>query len=247
MEELIGMPIGASDGEIGKIKDIYFDDHRWVVRYLVVETGGWFEDRKVLVSPFAVTGIDWDLRTVQVNLTRQQVRQSPSFDTDKPVSRQHEIEFYGYYGYPYYWGGPLLWGVSLYPLMPAGPIPHVNQAQPGHAEAPADWRLRSASEVTGYRIKATDDLIGHLENFLIDGESWAIRYLIVDTRNWWPGKHVVIPPQWIKRLDWEENCVHVDVTRNTVQHAPEYEPALEFSRANEASLYQYYQRPVYWE
>jgi len=247
MEKLIGMSIAASDGEIGRVKDIYFDDHRWAARYLVVQTGGWLEDKKVLISPYAITGIDWDLRVVQVDLTRQRVKASPSLDTNKPVSRQHEMEFSGYYGYPYYWSGPFSWGESLYPLLPTGAVAHVNQVVPGRAELPADGHLRSAREVTSYNIQATDDSIGHLEDFLVDDESWAIRYLVVDTKNWWPGKHVVIPPQWIKRLDWDEMRVHVDVTRDTVQHAPEYDPSLEFSRAGETSLYQHYARASYWQ
>jgi len=247
MEKLIGMSIATSDGEIGKVKDIYFDDHRWAARYLVVETGGWLDDRQVLISPFAVKSIDFAHRIVQVNLTRQQVKGSPSFDTNKPVSRQHEIEFHSSYGYPYYWSGPLLWGESLYPVTPTGVVPHINDAPPGGTEAPADRHLRSAREVTGYHLQASGDAVGHLEDFLVEDESWAIRYLIVDTHNWWPGKHVVIPPQWIKGLDWDDKLVNVDVTPDAVQHAPEYDPSLEFSRAHELSLYQHYEQPGYWQ
>lgn len=248
MEKLIGMTIGASDGEIGKIKDIYFDDARWAARYLVVDTGGWLEQRNVLFSPFSIERIDWDLRIVHVRLTRQQVRSSPSYDTDKPVSRQHEMEFLAYYGYPGYWGGPLLWGAIPYPVMPVHALPPVNEALPEDAEAaPLDSHLRSAVEVTGYNLRATDDTIGHLQDFMIDDQSWAIRYIVVDTRNWWPGKHVVIPPQWIRQLDWSENVVNVDVSRDTVRQAPEFDPALEFSRDYETSLHRHYRRPGYWE
>ena len=247
MEKLIGMSIAATDGEIGKVRDVYFDDHHWAARYLIVQTGGWLEDRKVLISPFAVAAIDWDLRVVHLNLTRQRVKASPSIDTDKAVSRQHEIEFSGYYGYPGYWSGPLIWGGTLYPMMPTGAIAPVNESPPGHAAVPTDQHLRSVREVTGYHLQASDDPIGHLEDFLVDDESWAIRYLVVDTRNWLPGKHVVIPPQWIKRLDWSEKNVYVDVSRDTVQHAPEYDPSLEFSRASEMGLYRHYERAGYWQ
>ena len=247
LEKLIGMSINASDGELGKVKDIYFDDHRWAVRYLVVDTGGWLDDRKVLISPFSVQKIDWDQRGIHVHLTRQQVKDSPSVNTDKPVSRQHEMEFLGYYGYPGYWGGPLLWGAIPYPVLPALAMPAVNEAWAGHAEAPADSHLRSAGEVTGYHLQATDHSIGHLQDFLVDDENWAIRYVVVDTRNWWPGKHVVIPAQWIKQLDWSENVVKVDVTRETVQSAPEFDPDLEFTRAYETNLHRHYRRPGYWQ
>ena len=247
MDKLIGMSITASDGEVGTVNDVYFDDNLWVVRYLVIQTGSWFEDKKVLISPFSVTGIDWDLRVICVDQTRWGVRSSPPFDSNKPVSRQHEIEFLANHGYPHYWSGPLLWGESLYPVTSGGLVPHVNEALPGYTEAPADRHLRSAQEVTGYHLQASGDAVGHLQDFLVESETWAIRYIVVDTRNWWPGKYVAIPSQWIKSVEWDEKLVHVDVTPDEVQHAPEYDPVLELSRAQEISLYQHYQRPGYWQ
>ena len=243
IDKLIGMSIGASDGEIGKVNDVYFDDHQWAVRYLVIETGGWLGDRKVLISPFAIESVDTGLGIINVNLSRERIKGSPPIDTDKPVSRQHEMEMFGYYGYPGYWGGPLLWGLSSFPITPTMVLPSVNDALPGHSAAPADPNLRSADEVAGYHVQAKDDLIGHLEDFLVDVESWAIRYIAVDTRNWLPGKHVLIPPRWIKRLDWAQKTVDIDITRRTLEHAPEYDPGLEFSPMHEAALDQHYQRP----
>jgi uncharacterized protein YrrD len=246
-ENLNGLPLEATDGEVGRIKDVYFDDHRWAVRYLVVDTGSWLVGRKVLISPISVNKIDWERKVVQVALTKQQVEESPNVDTDKPVSRQHEADFFDYYGYPYYWTGPALWGTASYPVSPVGPIPPATNAPGRHGEAPTDPRLRSAKEVTGYRLETTDDSMGHIEDFLLDAESWAIRYLVVDTRNWLPGKHVVIPPQWIKDVDWNERMVNVDVSRDTVQAAPEYQSSMEFSRAQETSLYGHYRRTAYWQ
>ena len=247
MEKLIGMTIGAYDGEIGKIKDVYFDDQRWAVRYLIVDAGSWLEDRKVLISPIAVGNIDWDKGVVHVKLTRQQVKDSPPIDTDKPVSRQHELEYSGYYGYPDYWNGSMLWGATPFPVMPIAIMPVADDVLSRNIDAPTDPHLRSASEVSGYSLQATDDSIGHLQDFVLDDASWAVRYIVVDTRNWWPGKHVVIPPQWIKRLDWPEKVVHVDVTRDTVKGSPEYDPTLELSRAQEETLYRHYQRNGYWQ
>ena len=249
MEKLIGMSIRASDGELGKVKDAYFDDHRWAARYLVVDTGGWLEGRKVLISPMSIESVDWDKRTVQVRLTRQQVRVSPPIDTDKPVSRQHETDFLSYYGYPSYWGGPFMWGTTSYPY-PASPtatLAPVHEVLGEHARTPADPHLRSAQELSGYRLQPTNGLMGHLEDFLVDTESWAIRYIIVDTRNWWPGKHVLISPQWITRVDWAERLVTLDVARDAVQSAPEYDPGADYSRAHEAGLHRHYQRPGYWQ
>jgi len=244
-EKLNGLPVEATDGEVGKVKDIYFDDHRWTTRYLVVDTGRWLGGRRVLISPIAVKSIDWEKSVAQVELTQQQVRASPNIDTDKPVSRQHERDFFNYYGYPYYWSGPGLWGTASYPVSPIGYLPPVTNSPDEHGEAPTDPHLRSAKEVKGYRLRTTDDSLGHVEDFLLDSVSWAIRYLVVDTRNWLPGKHVVIPPQWIKDVNWSERVVNVDVTRDTMQGAPEYHSSTEFSRAHETNLYRYYHREGY--
>jgi sporulation protein YlmC with PRC-barrel domain len=249
MNKLIGMSIRASDGELGKVKDVYFDDHRWAARYLVVDTGDWLEARKVLISPIAIESVDWDEKTVQVSLTRQRVSASPSVDTDKPVSRQHETDFLGYYGYPNYWGGPFMWGTTSYPYpMSSIPtVPPVHDLAGERPQAPVDPHLRSVQELTGYQLETTDGSMGHVEDFLVDSESWAIRYIIVDTRNWWPGRHVLISPQWITRVDWAERLVTVDVARDTVQSAPEYDPGADYSRTHEASLHRHYQRPGYWQ
>ena len=244
---LNGLPIEATDGEVGRIKDAFFDDHRWAMRYLVVDAGTWLAGRKVLISPIAVKKIDWQRNVVQVELTQQQVKESPSVDTDKPVSRQHEADFLDHYGYPYYWTGLALWGTASYPVSPVGPTPPAINAPRKHGAAPTDPHLRSTKEVTGYRLQTSNDSMGHVEDFLLDTVSWAIRYLVADTRNWLPGKHVVIPPQWITNVDWSERVVNVDVTRETVEAAPEYQSSIEFSRAHETNLYRHYHRDGYWQ
>lgn len=242
---LSGLTIGATDGEIGKVKDVYFDDRRWAVRYLVVDTGGWLGGRQVLISPIAIEAVDWDAGQVRVRLTRQQVEGSPDIDTDKPVSRQYETDFLRYYGYPDYWGGPLLWGATAYPFFDVGaPIPaaegEARQAQP------CDPHLRSAAEVRGYGIQASDDSIGHLEDLLFEPETWAVRYLVVDTRNWWPGERVVIPPRWIEEMNWPERRVKVGVSRDEVKAAPKFDPAGAINREYEERLHAHYRREGYW-
>jgi sporulation protein YlmC with PRC-barrel domain len=237
-----GMRIEASDGEIGKVKDVYFDDHSWAVRYLVIEAGSWFAARKVLVSPISVSRIDWDNRAIGINLTRKQVQESPAIDTDKPVSRQHEVDFFDYYGYPYYWAGPSLWGHTSNPVDVIGPVPPTRNAPGPLREAPLDPRLRSSVEVIGYSIKTDDASMGHVEDFLLDLETWAIRYMVINTRNWITGKHVVIPPQWIRDVDWTQRVVSVDVSSDLVKQSPEFDSSVEFSRAHETNLYRHYQR-----
>jgi sporulation protein YlmC with PRC-barrel domain len=247
LRQLLGLHIKASDGEVGKIKDVYFDDHSWTARYLVVETGAFLAHRQVLLSPIAVSAIDWDNSVVHVKLDIAQVKASPPIDTDKPVSRQHEADYFDYYGYPYYWTDPALFGSATSLVSPTGPGPAERNASGVGNEAPFDPRLRSANEVTGYGLETTAEPMGHVEDFLLDSMTWAIRYLVVGTRNWIPGKHVVIPPAWIKEVNWDERVVRVDVSPDSVRHAPEYDSNVEFSRASETSLYRHYQRDAYWQ
>lgn len=257
VNELKGKVIHATDGEIGSVNQFLFDDENWTIRYLVVDTGALL-GRKVLISPISIDTQQRDGLTV--SLTKEQIRNSPDIDTDKPVSRQHETEYFDYYGYPYYWGGPGLWGATQYPIgRPFAPrslgYPDRASAYAGSAVAPqtepvrqeGDPHLRSTNEVSGYYIEATDDNIGHVEDFLIDDENWTIRYIIIDTVNWWPGKKVVLSPEWIKEVSWAESRVHVNLSRETIKNAPEYDPAAIVNRDYEARLFEYYRRPKYWE
>lgn len=258
--ELKHFVVGATDGEIGQVKDFFFDDERWVVRYLVVETGDWLSSRKVLISPIAISQPEWTQKIMPVSITKEQVRNSPDVDTERPVSRQHEIEFTGYYGYPYYWGGAGLWGGGLYPdMMLLGGYggyrsPTAAQMQEAEAAAQAeavrhesdDPHLRSCTAVAGYHIHATDGDIGHVQGFLVEDGTWAIRYLIVDTSNWWFGHQVLIAPQWIKEVSWSQAKVLVDLTRQDVQDAPPYDSTVLLDRKQELQIYAHHRRPSYW-
>jgi len=262
VKELHDFSVGATDGGIGEIKDVYFDDERWVVRYVVVDTGRWLSGRKVLISPISVRDVDWDDGVVNVNLDQRQIRESPSIDTDKPVSRQHETHYYNYYGYPSYWEGANLWGLGAYPMPWIGAAGDVRQPSPHpsdhgatrerqrcverDAEA-ADSHLRSSNEVIGYEIMATDGPIGNVENLVFDETSWAIRYFVVDTRKWLPGKHVLLSPAWIDSVSWPEHQLYVKVTRRAVETSPEYDDLLPLSREQEAAIHRHHGRTVYWE
>jgi hypothetical protein len=246
IKSLDGFAIGATDGVIGKLKDVYFDDQRWAVRYLVVDPGGWLGGRQVLISPISVDAIDWDGRTVRLHLTRAQVEGSPGVDSDKPVSRQYENEFLRYYGYPDYWGGPLLWGATPYPFFDVAAIPPAEQKPEAEKPPAGDPHLRSAMELCGYGIHAGDGSIGHLGDLLVERQSWAVRYLVIDTRNWWPGGHVVVPPGWIGRIDWPERQIEVGVSRAEVKGAPPLDPGSLFSRDYEERLHTHYGRQGYW-
>jgi len=254
VSELKGCTIGALDGEIGKIEELFFDDEAWGIRYLVVDTGTWLTGRDILISPFSVKRADFGTRVIEVSLTREQVKNSPPVDTHKPVSRQHERDYLGYYGYPPYWEGSYLWGLTAVPLVFAGePVPPVSPVQRELAareetEQAEDSRLRSTDDVKGYHIQAIDDSIGHVEDFLFDDEVWAIRYLVVDTTNWWPGgRRVLVASQWISSIEWPDRKVYTKLTRDQVKRSPEYDDTAVVNRDYEARLHDFYGRPGYWD
>lgn len=248
IKELESFKIGATDGAIGELKDCYFDDGSWVVRYLVVETGSWLSSRQVLLSPYSIGAVDWDGKSISASVTRAKVKASPSIDTAKPVSRQHEQEYLGYYNYPYYWGGSGLWGMSDYPEMV--PDYQYERARSEHErrEEQNDPHLRSCNAVAGYHVHATDGDIGHVHGYLVDTRSWAIRYLIINTSNWWAGHLVLISPEWIERVSWDDSSVVINWTRQAVKGAPIYDPAFPLDRGAESKLYGHYgYTSYYWD
>ena len=225
VKSLQGFGIAATDGDIGTVDDVYFDDDKWTIRYLIVDTGGWLTGRKVLLSPRAVSRVNWSERTVQVDVTRQKVEDSASIDTDRPVSRQEESALHAHYGYPYYWGGPMLWGYTSLPmLMPPPAVDSTTREIEARIEQERDHHLRSSDTVIGYDIHATDGDLGHVQDFLFDEEDWSIRMMLVATRTWWPGKHVLLSPRRIDHVDWNEKTVAVNITRAEIENSPEYDP-----------------------
>ena len=225
LQDLRGDPVQARDGTIGEVDDAFFDDERWTVRYLVVDTGSWLPGRKVLISPRQVPSQppgDY----LRVNLTREQVEQAPGIEQDAPVSRQLEDAHARYYRYPAYWAGPYLWGFTNVPYA----SPSWNDAPPGDSsreklraaeQRARESHLRSTREVAGYRIRALDGELGHVEDFEVDDETWAIRGMVVDTRNWLPGRKVVVPPEAVTAVDWDNRAVSVRMTREEIERAPE--------------------------
>lgn len=252
MKDLENYAIHAIDGNIGHVTDFYFDDESWVIRYLIVDTGSWLSSREVLISPLSIGNPDWAKRVLPVSITKEQVKNSPLIDTDKPVSRQHEMLYLGYYGYPFYWGGDGLWGSDAYPdltLTGYGGFPAAQEAYARAEEAQHtddDLHLRSCKAVTEYHIQASDGEIGHVQGLLVDEKTWAIRYMIVNTSNWWLGHQVLIAPQWIKNVSWSEGTVSIDLTRQEVKDAPPYDSTPQLDRTQEISLHDYYGRPGYW-
>ena len=229
---LVGYKLQSLDGEIGTVKDFYFDDHYWTIRYLVADTGEWLVSRQVLISPHSLAGVDSDQGSIAVKLTKDQIEHSPSLNRDKPVSRQFERAYFGFYGLPVYFG------------FEPDRIKAGNSAQTRKKRGDPD--LRSTHDVSGHHVEASDGEIGHVDDFIIDDETWAIRYLIVDTKDWLPGKKVLISPKWIERVSWSEKQVVVALTREAIQQAPEYTDSPPLTRDQEIALHRHYNRPGYW-
>ncbi len=226
---LTGYSLQSLDGEIGTAKDFYFDDRDWTIRYLVADTGEWLVSRQVLISPHSVAGVHGGQGYIAVQLTKDQIEHSPSLNRDKPVSRQFEQAYFGFYGLPMYWG-------FEHGRVKAG------QFAPTRKK-PGDPDLRSANDVSGHHVAAVDGDIGHVEDFLIDDQTWEIRYLIVDTRDWLPGKHVLISPKWIERVSWKEKQVVVNLPREAIKQAPEYTDGSVMTQDQETALHRHYNRP----
>ncbi|MCG6201810.1 PRC-barrel domain-containing protein [Psychromonas antarctica] len=257
MYDLDHYSIAATDGNVGEVTDFLFDDKEWVVRYFVVETGSWLSNRKVLISPIGILKTNWLKKVFPVSITKEQVENSPKIDTDKPVSRQHEIDLLGHYGYPFYWGSTGFWGDGMHPyLLSSGlgqdPQKELDSTALAHEEINRelhqndDPNLRSCKTIIGYHIHAIDGDIGHVSELLIEDDTMAARYLIVDTTNWFGGKKVLISPEWIEEMDWFDNSVTINLTCLQIKEAPEYHPNEELNRDNELAVYNHYGFTGYW-
>ena len=226
------------DGEIGHVKDLYFDDLSWAVRYVIVNTGPWLTGRLVLISPHAFWNVKQDSDCLYVSLTRNQVENSPPIETHKPVSRQYEEEYLRYYGWPSYWGSAGMVGIAAFPVAPA---PHFiateKEGLGTNTLSGEDPHLRGTQALAGYHIQTHEGAIGHVTDFILDDESWAICRLVVETGHWYSGKEIVISPRDIDYISYEDSKVFVKVSKKSILDAPEYhESPLCFAYGDSANL-----------
>ena len=225
INQLYGNTLGAADGEIGHVKDFYFDDQGWAVRYVVAETGNWLTGRQVLISPHAFCHIPQAGKTMPVTLTRKQIESSPSIVTHKPVSRQYEEDYHRYYGWPYYWEGDGLWGgMRSFPVLelPPGFSNSATAAPILPKPSRGDVHLRSTQAVNGYQFQASDGIIGHVCDFLMDDKTWAINQLVIKIGPRFSGKKVQIPVSSVRDISYPESMVFVNLTTEAVEKSPEY-------------------------
>jgi sporulation protein YlmC with PRC-barrel domain len=255
IKELQGFSIRATDGDIGKVHDVYFDSESSMVRYIVVDTGPWLIGKKVLVSPVALHEPDWEAEALPVELTKDQVKDSPDWRADRPISRQDEVAYHDHFRWPYYWGsafggytsgGAYLGTAPMADLWGQYATRRPEMVEREDAERAQDSKLHSAREVIGYDVEAEDGEVGKIDDLLLDDESWTVSYLVVETRGFRPGEKVLISPEWIDAVDWQGSHVHVDVTCSSMETAPEYEPDMPPDKAYERRLFEHYGRERRW-
>ena len=240
--DLIGYSLLASDGEIGRCQDFLFDDRDHAIRYMVARTAKWLPGRKVVISPIFLDPPDHDNRQLPLRLTRKQIEECPPLDEHAPVSRQYELQFHEYYVLPFYWTGPGPWAVHPDDDHALEPI---EDASAEDGQAMEEGHLRSVNEVSDYFVRARDGEIGHVHDFLIDDRDWSIRYLVIDTRNWLPGRRVLVSMKWLKSVRWADRTIHVDLTREAIRNSPPYDPARPLGREDEIELHRHYERPFH--
>ena len=249
IKSLIGYSIKETDGELGKVDEFYFDDLSWTIRYLVVKTGNWLSDRKVLISPVAVQGTDWKNNEFPVKLTKEQIKNSPDIDTDKPVSRQQEEQLSDYYPWGIYWGNdPDEHGGGIFGMMPGDlydqEVKDNSETIPVETPQNNDLHLRSTKKVTGYSIHAKDGEIGKVVDYIIDDTNWKIKFLVVDTGSWLNSRMVLLSTSWITKVNWNNTNVVVDVSTEEVKNSPEFDASQPVNESYEHTLYDYYGREV---
>lgn len=228
MKDLRGRAIAARDGDIGAVRDVYFDDATWIVRYVVVDTGRWLSGRKVLLAP---PSLELQPGRLAARLERSQVETAPDISEDMPVSRLYEEAHARHFGYPPYWTEPYVWGLgpmagaSLLAEDPEDAARREQESARLEAQA-ASSSLRSCDAVAGYRIRAADGLVGHVEDFVVDG-TWRIVQILVDTNDWLPGGKVMVSPAAVEGIDWHAREMRVALNRESLRNAPEAEARAE--------------------
>ena len=222
-----GYRLAGIDGEIGSVRDFYFDDQSWVIRFLIADTGNWLTGIHISIARAALIEVDGGERHISVDMTREQIERSPVLSSQAPVSEQREAVSFGIYGSP-----------EVGPDKPG--------RGPGVRGMRRDPHLRSTHHVRGYHVQAVDGDIGVVSDFIIDDATWAIRYLVIDTQNWLEGRHVLISPQWIERVSWIKSSVLVSLSRAAIEQSPEDPGGSLRTREYETRLHEHYDRQGYW-
>lgn len=242
----------ATDDELGSIDDFYFDSDSFKVRYFVGDTRTWFFGGKVLLSPESFTSLDVEEQQIELNLTKEQIKNSPKPDEDAPVSRQFEQRLNNYYGWPVYWAGAM--GNPTSAQQAAVPlVPPVNNLEDESTSDPVQDRieqevsLRSMNEIKGYTVHVKDGEIGKVSDFLLDHQTWDIRYLEINVGGFLQKEHIILLPSAVEEINALDKTITIDVEKNKIDNAPHYEDYSNLTREDEESLYAHYENMPYWK
>lgn len=228
IKSLTGCSLEATDGEIGEVKDFYFEDNSWIINYLIVKTGNWLSSRKVLISPQALVKRKTEGSIFPVNLTREQIKTSPDVDTDKPVSRQQDIALYGHYAWERYGGSGFYAGGTMGAIN-ADPIIDekiMTEADPHDKRSDDDLHLRSTENIFGYSIHASDGDFGHVTDFIFDDSNWKIIYLVVDSHKWFGGEKHLVKTTAVEEIQWENSKVILNISTEAIKNASLFDEML---------------------
>ena len=238
---LEGYNLIAADGDIGRCSDFLFDDEQWILRYMVARTGPWLLEREVLVTPPLIERASWEERAISVKLTRKQLEDCPPIETDSPISRRYEQAYHDFFSTSYYWLGNGLWGDYGYPglMVPQEPPTQLPKEPPDD-----ETHLRSVDEVSGYSVRTSqNESAGHVADFIFDDQTWAIRYVVLDTSYLPFSKKRLIATELIVEVNWIDRDLKLEVTAEQLEQAPPYDPAALINEESETVLYDYYGRP----
>lgn len=248
LNEINGFSFHTPEGSIGSCKDTLFDDNRWTVRYLDVDTGNWLPGRRVLLSPISLGEPSWETGEIPTQLSKKQIQDSPSLESHLPVSKTWEDSFFNFHGWPYYGVGMHMWGLTHYPDEDDLKKVHEIQTQP-QTLSKRKSNLRSSKELIGYEVSTQDGHLGSVEDYLFDTRSWTIRYLVVKTTQAFEADEIIIAPSWVSNIDWTGRQCVLELTQADIKLSPQVAGQLNdhLDREFELKLHRHYEKPVYWE
>lgn len=243
LKELIGYTIQATDGEKGKVYDILFDDETWIIRYVEADLGTLFSRKRVLIPRFYLREPVWEEKHFPIELTVEKIKDSPDVDFDLPFSRKYEKELVEHYGLEPYWPTNMAAFAGKETMFnPEIPFKTTKKSIAGDK---IETSLRSFAEIRGYLIHATDENFGHIEDLIIDDSDWQIIYVVIDTKNIVPwSKQVMLPIELINEISFINRDAKINLTKETIKNAPEYNPVMAINTEYEKVLYDFYGRKI---
>jgi sporulation protein YlmC with PRC-barrel domain len=239
-KSLEGYSLNASDGEIGHLKTIHFNDEDWSVKYLVVDIGSFWNEKKVLVLPNASYQFSWIEQNISVKLTRNQIKEALPYSSDLPVSDQHELinklNFKSLYLIEPWSGSFLpLW----FPDLKAG------QALQNIVQEIGDKDLRCAKTITGYQVVLKDKEFGKVEDFILDCNEWIIRDIVIDANHILHSNKKIIPVSKIKVFDTDNQKIELELSSHELLDYTDYNEHQAVNREYVIKFYDYYGRLKY--